>query len=461
MESLRPRWLPRAGQPPLPPTSRRRWLGRLATRLLLPALLGTLLLGLGGCDESTGPAEPPYIAIVPVITAEPGTDVGREYTYRITEISGTLHIDEIRRVAPGDTVIVPVRPATYRVTLSGLPSQCQVQDGAEIYLLVPENSNTALWRFLISCESLIRVTTATDGYQNDATYAWTISQAGGTVRSGVLGANDTLHIDDLPSGEYDVDLLHVSGNCTIISDGSRRQHFTVTGKGGAKADYRVVCSDPAQRPEFLSVATSYHDGVSGFMFRVADPDGDAERYFWDITDCHGTSVITTGGRQRRGLLTGAPFGPDTATIFGAIELGLPDTDLQGRCTSLRVQDWNGNTTAIVEEPIGNEAGAGPQPAAFNAKLSTTAALTTVLQVTEPDYAGFFGAATLRDGILFTPDGRPDVGVFNAFGFEGDVLVPTIPLGGGRPQYYDYYSVILYLFDQNGNFTRIEDNDLFQ
>lgn len=432
--------------------------GRVPSRWRSAVALAALL---AACDDGTGPkAEPPYIALIPVITAEDGTDIGQQYTYEVTEISGTLNIDEVRHVAPTDTVIVPVKPATYRITLSGVPSQCQVQQGTEIYLLVPEGANTAVWRFQISCESQIRMTTATDGSQNDASYVWTLSNGVGIVRSGVAAGNDTVYFDGLPDGEYSVDLAHVAGNCTPINDGGRRQRFSITGPGGARADFRVVCSDPALRPEFLQVATSYHDGVSGFMFRVADPDGDAERYYWDITDCAGTSVLPAGGRQRRGLLVGAPVGPDTATIFGAIELGLPDAQMQGRCTSLRVQDWNGNTTAVVEEPIGNESGPGPIPVAFNARLQTTAALGTVLQMSDPDYAGFFGAARLRDGILGTPDGAPDLGVFNAFGYEGDVLVPTIPLGGGRPEYYDYYAVILYLFDRAGNFTRVEDDDLF-
>ena len=64
----------------------------------------------------------------------------------------------------------------------------------------------------------------------------------------------------------------------------------------------------------------------------------------------------------------------------------------------------------MEEPIGDESGPGPVPMAFNARFATTLSLTTTLEVIEPDYAGFFGAATLRDGTLFTPDGKPDVGV---------------------------------------------------
>lgn len=459
MEEFRAVWLPATRAPADLGRAFARRMGPLAARLV-PWTLLFMLLSLGGCDGGTRPTEPPYIALIPVITAEPGTDIGTQYTYRITEISGTLNIDETRRVAPGDTVIVPVKPATYRITLSGLPSQCLVQEGTEIYLLVPEGSNTAVWRFLISCESLITITTGTDGYNADAAYIWTMKQGNAVVRSGILGGNDTTRLDGFGAGDYSVELGHVSDNCVVSSNGGPQQRFVITGAGGARADFRVMCSDPVRRPEFLFVAASYHDGTSGFMFRAADPDGDVERYFWDITDCQGTSAVADGRRQRRGLLLQAPAGPDTITVFGAIELGLPDSILAGRCTSLRVQDEFGNTTSVVEIPISAAPAPGPLAAVFNARLATTASLNTVLQVTDPTYAGVFVAATLRDGILFPPDGKPDLGVFNAQGYPGDVLIPTVPLGGGRPQYYDYYSVIVYLFDAVGNFTRLEDDDLF-
>jgi hypothetical protein len=97
---------------------------------------------------------------------------------------------------------------------------------------------------------------------------------------------------------------------------------------------------------------------------------------------------------------------------------------------------------------------------FNARFANTASLVSSLQVGDPGYAGVFATALLRDGILFPADGTPDVGVFNPSGYE-DVILPTVPLGGGRPQYFDYLGVTVYLFDQRGNFTRVEDNDLFQ
>lgn len=455
--TARPIYLRRRQSPPGAWRFARR-LGGLAVRAVPWALLLTILIGLAGCGDATGPTQPPYIAIVAVITAAPGTDIGTAYAYRIEEISGTLKIDKTFRVAPTDTVIMPVKPATYRITLTGLPPQCQVRNGAQIFLLVPVGSNTAIWRYQISCESQLTLTTGTDGFAADNGFIYRVSGPAGD-RTGIMTGNDTTRMDGLAPGEYDVTLSHVAPNCVVTSDGGTALHFTLDGTGGGRAEFRIVCSDEARRPHLLSFGSSYHDGTSGFLFRVTDPDRDVERYAWDITDCHGKSVLPGGGRLRRGLSQDRSAGQDTVTVFGAIELGLPDAGMQGRCTSIRVADEFGNTTPVVEEMIGNETGAGPRPAYFNAQFTTTASLSTQLTITDPMFAGVFAAALLRDGILFAPDGNPDLGVFNTEGYT-DVLVPTVPLGGGRPQYFDYVAVILYLFDSRGNFIRIEDDDLF-
>jgi hypothetical protein len=431
-----------------------RRLGGLAVRLLPWALLFTLLFGLSSCDDATGPTNPPYIAIVAIISAPEGTQVGTTYSYRVSEISGTLHFDKTYRVAPSDTVIVPVKAATYSVSLTGIPPQCLVQDGGDRLLYVPDGTNTAMVRYQISCQSQFSAITATDGYQPDQAYIYRIT---GT---GILGANDTLRVDGLAPGDYEADLSHVASNCVVTNDGGRHIRFTVADTVRTSADFRIVCSDETKRPHIDFFASSYHDGASGFMFRVSDPDGDVERYFWDITDCQGKSVLPEGGRVRRGLSTDRVRGEDTATVFGAIELGHPDADMQGRCTSIRVEDEYGNSTTVAEEPIGNESGPGPSPASFNAIFTNISSLTAHLVVNDPSFAGSFAAARMRDGALSgTPDGQPDIGVYNTAGFT-DVLLPTVPLGSGRPPYYDYYAVILYLFDNQGNFSRIEDDDLF-
>ncbi len=428
-----------------------------AFRALTWALLAILLIGSSGCSDSTEPTNPPYIAIVAVITAPAGTAIGETYTYRVSEVSGTIPIDQTFNVSPRDTVIVPVKPATYKVTLRGLPPQCRVQDGTDLYILVPEGANTALIRYLISCESLITVTTATDGFDADQSYIYHVNGPS-DERVGILGANDTLLLDGLAPGDYQVSLAHVSSNCVVTSDGGTIRRLTLADTGGTRLDFRVVCSDETKRPHLLSFAGSYHDGTSGFMFKAADPDHDVERYFWDITDCQGKSVLPTGGRFRRGLSQDRTAGQDTVTVFGAIELGLPDAELVGRCTSLRIQDEQGNTTPVKELPIPTSR-LGPQSFSFNARFANTALLTASLQVTDPGYAGVFAAALLRDGVLFAPDGQPDLGVYNTAGYE-DVLLPNVPLGAGRPPYFDYLAIIVYLFDTQGNFTRVEDDDLF-
>lgn len=432
-----------------------RWTWRVLTWLCAAGLLP-------GCRETLAPTrEPPYIAIVAIFTSSDGTDLGRQYTYHVTEISGTTGIDESIKAAPHDTIIVPVVPATYRVTVDGVPSYCRFpgNGSSEYYILVPEGANTALVRYQISCESRLTLTTATDGVDPDQAFIYHIT--GRDVdRTGIIGSTDTLRFDDLVAGDYVVRLGHVAANCVVTSARGPSAGVSVATEGGARADFRISCADEAKRPHLLSFASSYHDGTSGFIFRAVDPDGDIERYNWDVTDCQGQSVFPEGGRQRRGLLQGRAVLADTITVFGAIEVELPDNPANAmRCTSIRIEDQYGNSTPVFEEPIGNEQGSGPVATIFNALLLNTSQLQTQLAVGSPGYLGVFAAARLRDGILGPPDGKPDLGIFSAGGFEGTVL-PTVPLGHGRPEYYDYYSVIIYLFDDRGNFTRLEDPDLF-
>lgn len=429
---------------------------RFPFRLLL---LGVLLAL--GCKDTTAPSlEPPYIAIVSIFTSDGDTDLGRQYTYRVTEISGSLGFDRTIHAAPHDTIIVPVQPATYRITVEGVPSYCQFQGGgsSEYYVLVPPESNTSLVRYQITCESLFTLTTGTDGSQPDAAYVYQIL-GDGVDRSGIVEATDTVRIDDLVPGRYEVRLGHVANNCVVTSGQGPRPHLTIAPGGGARADFRILCADPASRPTIVSVVASYHDGTSGFRIRAVDPQGDIERYAWDITDCGGRSVLPGGGRLRRGLLQAQALPGDTITIYGAIEPGLPDSLFRaGHCTSLRVADQYDNSTPVFEVPLGGPA-TGPSGVAINARFLNTSSLETRITAGAAGVHGFFAAALLRDGVLFPPDGAPDLGVFNTLGYD-DVLIPTVPLGGGRPQYYDYYAVITYLFDAAGNFTRLQDDDLF-
>lgn len=424
-------------------------------------LAGGVILFAACTSDPTAPQQPPYIAIVSIFTSDGNVDLGDDYTYRVTEISGTTGFDRIIHASPTDTIIVPVDPATYLVTLTGVPPYCRLpgNGSSDYYILVPEGSNTSIIRYQISCASPFTITTGTDGSQPDDAYVYQLRGPGGE-RNGIISGNDTLRFDDLEPGTWDVNLVHVADNCVVTSARGARPRLVVADTGaGTRVDFRILCADPAQRPKLVSFASSYHDGTSAFMIRATDPQGDIERYAWDITDCQGRSVLPAGGRLRRGLLASLATPGDTITIYGAIEPGLPDSVFgPGRCTSIRVADQYDNSTPIYEDPIGGET-PGPAGVAINARFLNTSSLETRVTAGASAVQGFFAAARLRDGVLFPPDGAPDLGVFNPLGYN-DVLIPTVPLGGGRPQYYDYYAVIVYLFDRAGNFIRLEDDDLF-
>jgi hypothetical protein len=125
-----------------------------------------------------------------------------------------------------------------------------------------------------------------------------------------------------------------------------------------------------------------------------------------------------------------------------------------------VVDEYGNTTPVVESPL-LPGGQAPVASVFNAALRGTSWLSTTLLASDPDndFVGTFVAAELRDGILFPQDGEPDLGIYNTAGYLG-TAVPDLPLGS-RIQYYDIYSLIVYLVDGRGNFTRLEDTDVFR
>jgi hypothetical protein len=116
---------------------------------------------------------------------------------------------------------------------------------------------------------------------------------------------------------------------------------------------------------------------------------------------------------------------------------------------------------VIELPIRSSPTGAPAASAFNAYSVGTTAVRTQLAAfdADGDFVGTFVAARLRDGVLSPPDGVPDVGIYSVAGYLGDA-VPDLPLGS-RIQYGDVYAVIVYLIDDAGNVTRLEDSDVFR
>lgn len=433
---------------------------RLPSRFVLCCAIALVA---AGCRDASGPrdAGPPYLAIVAKIVPGSQGIVGTEYAYRIREISGTLNIDQTVRVTPHDTVIVSLPPASYVIELGeGVPSTCRVRDDGKAFIVLDSLTNTGIVRFFVSCQQGLTIHTATDGHSIDPEFLYRLTSSSGDWL-GIIGSNDTVAIDPIEAGQYTLSLLHLSPNCVVTSDAGANQQIDVSASGGTIAAFRVRCSSEVERPQVLEFNPSAHDGAAAFYLSVHDPDGDVDEYHFDVTDCQGRSVLPGGVRVRTNLSGSRIRRLDTAVIVAGWEIGLSDAALASRCGAIRVADYRGNSTPVVERRLARN-GNRPGVTQFNARYVGTAWIRTDVGISDidGDFAGVFALARLRDGVLALPDGQPDIGIFSAVGYL-TLPLPDVPLGNGRPLWDDYYAVILYLIDRAGNFTRLEDAELFR
>lgn len=432
-----------------------------------PAYFALLVFAAASCREPVAPARPPYLAIVSQFIAAP-EHLGVRFA--IEELSGTLGIQRTVSALPGDTLILPLPPASYIVEILDLPPNCSVREGSKRLITLLDTDNTGMLRYNVTCLSSLRLEVIVDGYEIDPELVYHVTGAG-TERLGIvnLSGSDSMHtradtivLDGLPGGEFQVSLSHVADNCQLYGDNVAGQRtLAIPASGGGEVSFRLRCSERAVRPQILSMASTYHDNTSGFVFRVADPDRDVRSYRWDLTDCRGTSVLPDGmARVRRGLDGGRTLRADTMLIVGAFEAGVPDTALAGRCTAIMVEDYRGNISQLVEQRIlAFRGGSPPRSSTFNVRLIGTTSIATALTAedSDGDFAGSFAAVRVRDGVLAAFDGNPDIGILSAAGFL-DTVIPAISLGT-RLRWDDVYAVIVYLIDHAGNFRRLEDADL--
>ncbi len=419
---------------------------------------------MSGCRDTTAPPKPPYLAVVTRLTTWPGASAPAKVKYRIREsTAGVVRFDQEFIVAPTDTIIVPVAAGTYIVEAEDLPARCVLpRGGTQQGISVSEADNTGIIRYQIECRGLLSLTVVADGYDVDKNFVFRArSKVTGLERTGIVPGNDTLTLEDIGSGEIEVDLGGISPNCVVTTDGGSRQAVKVTPTGGAAIQFRVQCADVARQPKITEFTSGYTQGASIFQFRVFDPDADLVGYYWDITDCNGNSVLADKReRVRVNLRGGRGAGGDTLTVVGAFELGLENAALAGRCTEIRVYDAASNVSAIATHKIGTASGFPPVIRFFDAKLQGKAFVGSILEANDPDgdIVGHFVLVRLRDGAISAPDGLPDLGSMDPVGYLG-LAVPNIPTTG-RIKWDDVYSVIIYLIDRKGNVARIEDENVF-
>jgi hypothetical protein len=432
-----------------------------AARFCAAALVPFLISSCG--DSSTAPKGPPYLAIVTNLTTWKGASAPKTVKYRVRDLVNTASVAKEINALPNDTTILSLPPGNYVVVADSLPDRCVIpRGGNQQGITLLESDNTGIIRWTIECRTLVSVAVLVDGFQPDKEFVYRVRPKNGLEATGIAAANDTVSFDNLAVGDYVIDIGGVADNCTITSDGGYRQTIKVEPTGGALVVFRVICSDPAHRPQVFNFVSGYDLGASVFTFKVYDPDHDVEGYYIDITDCEGNSVLSPQHeRVRRGLRGGRGQLFDTLTVVGAFEFGIPPEEMKGKCTELRVFDNATNQSAITQHKIGSGGGTAPFVRYFNAYLVDQNFVASTIEASDPDgdIVGHFVLVRLRDGVLGLPDGKPDLGSMDPAGYVG-LDVPLIPTTG-RIKWDDVYSVIVYVIDSNGNVTRVQDDDMLR
>jgi hypothetical protein len=239
----------------------------------------------------------------------------------------------------------------------------------------------------------------------------------------------------------------------------------VRAEGGTEITVRVHCADASRAPIVQAVEASTTDGTVGVYVRAVDPDRNLDRYFWNVTDCKGRTLLRFGERTRTGLLNAFGQSPDTTVLTFAFEPTELDAGaLANACVAVRLMDRDGNSTPIFERPLrAPDATRAPRIRSFDARFLTTAQLDARLEVEDPDgdYAGNFLSFLYLDGTINGRfDGVPDLGILNATGQVGTVF-PIFPMGGGRPTFDRYLEVRVAVLDRRGNLAVARDRNFFE
>ncbi len=437
---------------------------RVGARVLVAGLVGFAACK-GG--DSLGPsgAKPPYIAVVAKIEAGSLPDPNVKFNYRVIDLSAGGVLDTTITLAPTDTLILSVRPATYEITLENLPAKCVSRYGKTDIVAVPEGTNTAISRFFITCNAPLAVSIFTQGGPDTFQFVWNLDGPGGSQQTGFVDRREQVVIlNPLPPGDYIFSVYNVPVDCEVTSPGRRSQKATVKASGGSLLQFSIICSQPAGRPELKTFKWSYRDGVAALYVEAHDPDANLIGYILDLTDCAGRSLLPNGAIERGGLQSLHTSYSQNPTIAAAHQLDLSDVPGQTRCATLRLVDDFGNVTPLAERMPTPGGTFEPTVVRYNALVVGGIRLTTVLEVEDPSsmYVGAYLTLRLRDGVLGgAPDGKPDIGVYSNQGFLPGSQIPDVNFGSNRAirSPADVQAQVVYLIDRQGRFRRLVDDDL--
>lgn len=280
-----------------------------ASRPVRLAAAGLGLLALAGCGaDSTGPDG--EVGDARIVTSTTGEDLDPEgYTL-------VANSEETRPIGINDTVEASdLPPGRFVFELDDVAPNCAVE-GSNPRTLQVRGGELASITFEVGCESRegdLEVTASTSGEDPDPD-GYTVSVDDADTRS--VDPNGTVAFAGLSEGTHRVELGDVASNCAV--EGENPRQVEVPGGGTGSTTFEVVCEARTGDLE-ATVSTTGED---------LDPDG--------------YSVVVDDTRSQA-------VGPNGAVIFGELESGPHEVELEGVASNCEVE---GENLRQVEVPGG-------------------------------------------------------------------------------------------------------------
>lgn len=424
-------------------------------------------LAVGSCGSPlASDVAPPFVVVVPRVTAVPGAALPPTLWYRLRKLSAPRDLELTVTAGPRDTVrFGRLDVATYEVTTGGWPARCRVaEDGDRQQVIVYEENTSSIVRIRVQCEPSLQVSASIEGQPPVDSVVLRLISPEGRIQLRTVRMTDRQIIDGLPAGTYRVGYTLLPPNCrSLAPGGAATVPVEVSDAGGAIIALRYQCAPVSGVPRLVSFGASYADGLVGFTVRAVDAERNLDRIGFGVTDCTGRWVGQVGERVRTGFLGSQGFSADTAQATIAIVSPVAADAVPRHCAAVRVIDRDGNSSPVWERPLVPSAPSrAPVITSADAVFLSRFEMALRITGTDPDgdFAGVHAVLTLRDGTLNGRfDGEPDIAAMNAIGYPGWSF-PILPIGGGRPDVEAYVEVALVALDRQGNLAVVRDQRLF-
>jgi hypothetical protein len=424
-------------------------------------------LAIGSCGSPiASDVAPPFVVVVPRVSAVPGASLPPTLWYRLRKLSAPRDLERTVTAGPRDTVrFGRLDVATYELTTGGWPSRCRItEEGDRQQVIVFEENTSSIVRIRILCEPSLQVSASIEGQPPTDSVVLRLIGPDGRTQLRRVRMTEPQIIDGLPAGTYRFGYTLLPPNCRSLAPGGAATIPVEVGDGGgAVAVMRFQCAPANGVPRVVSFGATYADGIIGLAVRAVDGERKLDRIGFGVTDCTGRWVGQTSERVRNGFLGPAGISEDTAQATIAMVSPIPADAVDRHCVAVRVIDRDGNSSPVWERPLTAAAPArAPVITSADAVFLSRFELGMRLEGSDPDgdFAGVHALITFRDGTLNGRfDGEPDVASMNSIGYPGWTF-PPLPVGNGRPDVEAYVEVAMVAIDRAGNLAVARDRRLF-